>query len=178
KVLKKDSSQMYLLESNTLSNLVPKMTIYENLLLSVSSNSIFPSLSFFSKRTHKSYFKEVLSQFQLGLESRLHEQVLRLSSGQQQAVAISKVFVAKRDIVLLDEFASALDKKTTPIILSILNDYRKKNNATIIAITHDFYLIKDTADRVLILDNGRILDILDKKTHSFDAHRIMERLYG
>lgn len=167
----------YFLESNTLANLVPKMTIYENLLLSISRNSLCPSLKSYFKKQHVEYFVDVLSQFGLGLENRLNEQAINLSSGQQQAVAMAKVFIAQRDIVLLDEFTGALDKKTSPIILNALRQYKEKNGATIIAVTHDLYPIQDTADRVVILDSGRIVEVLESAKHSLDAHYILSKLY-
>ena len=74
------STSTYLLESDTMSNLIPKMTIYENLLLSTSSSPLFPRLKFFSKKERKAYFVEILSQFKLGLEKRLHEQALKILS--------------------------------------------------------------------------------------------------
>jgi len=172
------STSTYLLESNTLSNLVPKMTIYENLLLSTSSSPLFPRLKFFPKKERKAYFVEILSQFKLGLENRLHEQVLNLSSGHQQAIAITKVFIAQRKIVLLDEFTSALDKKTAPIIFEALKKYKDENNATIIAATHDFHPIRDTADRVVMLDNGRLVEILESSKNQLGSQFILERLYG
>lgn len=173
-----NGSDTYLLEANTLSNLAPKMTIYENLTLSASPTTLFPSIRFFSKKERESYFMEILAQFKLGLEKRLHEQVLNLSSGYQQTVAIAKVFIAKRNIILLDEFTSALDKKTAPIIYEAIKRYKVKNNATIIAATHDFHPIKDTADRVAVLDNGRMVEILESSRTRLDGQYIMERLYG
>ena len=191
-----DTPSLFLVESAGQIDLIPSMTVYENLLLTNPTGGRFPSLRRYMNTLNRKRFEEVLSKFQLGLEHRLNDQVAGMSGGQQQAIVAAKVLLCGASIVLLDEFTSALDKKTAPIILQTLREYATKNAVTIVAVTHDYHWISDTADRVVVMENGAIKEVLRKSSlaamsfrtdstapteYAFDkltAELIMERLYG
>lgn len=179
-------------------DLIPSMTIYENLMLVNTDRSRIPRLRNYHKKIHEMRFVEVLGKFGLGLEKRLGDQVVGLSGGQQQAVVAAKVLLSSATILLLDEFTSALDKKTAPIILRILRDHCRTTGITVIAVTHDYHWIDDTADRVVLMEGGKIVEIMHRsgyadvtdqisddlqqikhtKVHKFTTEIVMERLYG
>ena len=169
---------MCFVEGGTTTDLVPSMTVYENLLLANPSQRRIPSFRPYRDRTRRNEFIAVLEPFGLGLETRLDEQVACMSSGQQQVVVAAKVLLSGKKTVLLDEFTSALDKRTAPAILDILKRYGNEVDATIIAVTHDYHWIESTADRVILMDSGRIKEVLWAKDHALTAPFIMERLYG
>ena len=191
-----DTPSLFLVESAGQIDLIPSMTVYENLLLTNPTGNRFPSLRRYRNARSRERFEEVLSKFQLGLEHRLNDQVAGMSGGQQQAIVAAKVLLCGASIVLLDEFTSALDKKTAPIILQTLREYATKHAVTIVAVTHDYHWIADTADRVVIMESGTVKEVLRKSSlaavpsqtdstappeHAFDrltSELIMERLYG
>lgn len=158
----------FFVESGSHYILVPSMTIYENLMLANPEGRMLPSLRFYRDKTHRLLFSSTLEPFNLGLEKRLDEQIAGMSSGQQQAVVAAKVLLSGAKVILLDEFTSALDKKTAPAILKILKEYALSNKITIIAVTHDYHWLQDTADRVVLMESGRIREILSMRTSSMD----------
>ena len=80
----------------------------------------------------------------------------RLSGGQRQIISLFRVIANPKTIILLDEPTSALDKRSKEIVYKML-DYLKKNNTTIILVTHDMELIKK-CNRRINLSNGRIIE--------------------
>jgi len=191
-------SASHFIESRYHHDLIPSMTIYENLMLVNSDGNVIPRLRNYHSTSHRIRFSETLHKFGLGLERRLDDQVIGLSGGQQQAVVAAKVLLSSASILLLDEFTSALDKRTAPVILQILREHCKKSGITVIAVTHDYYWIDDTADRVVLMESGMIFEILARgsavnalntKMQSsgqmkvsvvpqFTAEIVMEHLYG
>lgn len=194
------NSAIFFVESGNQNDLVPSMTVYENLMLTNHKGRNLPSLKRYRNKEERKRFIEILIKFNLQLENRLDDQVVGMSSGQQQAVVAAKVLLSGAKIILLDEFTSALDKKTAPVILRILQDHARINNVTIIAVTHDYQWIQETADRVVVMESGKVREILragdpdencaaqNTETRHKDyreilvrelsADIVMERLYG
>ena len=82
----------------------------------------------------------------------------QLSGGQKQRVAIARALCMKPDIMLFDEPTSALDPETVKSILQLLKDINKKLGITIIMITHQMEVIKEIAERVAVIEHGRIIE--------------------
>jgi putative ABC transport system ATP-binding protein len=191
-------SSIFFVEAGSQFDLIPSMTVYENLMLVSSDERRMPSLRSYHSTGHKRRFIETLQRFGLGIEHRLSDQVIGLSGGQQQAVVAAKVLLSSAKILLLDEFTSALDKKTAPVILRILREHCRANGITVVAVTHDYYWIEEMADRVVLMETGQIVDILRRASsedtsidwsrqqghvketiiQNFSADFVMERLYG
>jgi D-methionine transport system ATP-binding protein len=81
-----------------------------------------------------------------------------LSGGQKQRVAIARALAANPKILLSDEATSALDPDATESILNLLKDLNRKLGITIVIITHEMAVIKTIADRVAVMENGRIAE--------------------
>lgn len=81
-----------------------------------------------------------------------------LSGGQKQRVGIARALAAEPDILLSDEATSALDPEATQAILQLLRDINRKMGLTIILITHEMEVIRAIADRLIVLDNGKIVE--------------------
>ena len=200
RVILKDNgrSAIHFVESGSHQDLIPSMTIYENLMLVNTDHSRIPRLRNFHNKNHEIRFMEVLGMFCMGLEKRLSDQLVSLSGGQQQAVVAAKALLSSPTILLLDEFTSALDKKAAPIILRILRDHCRTNGITVIAVTHDYHWIDDTADRVVLMEAGKVVEIMSRggksdvtgqapdgrrqirltTVNKFTTEIVMERLYG
>jgi D-methionine transport system ATP-binding protein len=83
----------------------------------------------------------------------------QLSGGQKQRVGIARALASKPSVLLCDEATSALDPETTKSILALLKDINRALGLTIVLITHEMNVIKEIADRVAVLDGGRIVEL-------------------
>jgi D-methionine transport system ATP-binding protein len=85
----------------------------------------------------------------------------QLSGGQAQRVGIARALVSQPQVLLCDEATSALDPETTLSILALLRDVNRTFGVTIVLITHEMQVIKNVADRVAVIDAGRIVETGD-----------------
>lgn len=93
----------------------------------------------------------------LGLYEHQSKLPNQLSGGQQQRTAIGRAIVKNPDILLCDEPTGALDYNTSKEILSLIETVNRKYGNTVLMVTHND-AIKDIADRVIRLRDGRIRD--------------------
>ena len=103
----------------------------------------------------------------LGIYEHQRKLPNQLSGGQQQRTAIGRAIVKNPDILLCDEPTGALDYNTSKDILQLNEDVNKKYGNTTIIVTHND-AIKDMADRVIYLHDGRIRENI-KNTHKIPA---------
>ena len=94
----------------------------------------------------------------VGLQDKHHAYPARLSGGQKQRVGIARALATGPEILLCDEATSALDPETTHAILQLLRDINRRLGITIVLITHEMGVIREIADRVLVLEGGRIAE--------------------
>lgn len=94
----------------------------------------------------------------VGLSEKAEQHPEQLSGGQKQRVGIARALAAKPDILLADESTSALDPKTTAEVLQLLRRANEELGITIVAITHEMEVIRSIADRVAVMDQGRIVE--------------------
>ena len=92
----------------------------------------------------------------LGLAERLDYKPARLSGGQKQRVAVARALVGNPDIVFADEPTAALDKVTGLQVVSLLKRLGEVRGTTTLMVTHDPRIL-DMADRILTMDEGRIV---------------------
>jgi len=127
-------------------NLIPSMSALQNVMLPM----IFQGTS---KEERISRSKELLTL--VGLEDVLQNRPMQLSGGQQQRVAIARALANNPEVILADEPTGNLDSKTENDIMSLLSDLHKKENKTIVMITHNEKLAK-YAQRIIHLVDGRV----------------------
>lgn len=167
-----------LVDQATVNNVIPAMTIYENLVFAFSYGNTTPTLRFYRSTTFKRKIMDVLSEFNLGLESRLDEQVRFLSGGEQQIIVASRIMLCKPKFLLMDEFTSALDQKWGPFILNKLKSFATDNEISIIAVTHDYNQIEPVGDRVLLLKDGLIFKDVSSSEEILTRNYILSIFYG
>jgi energy-coupling factor transporter ATP-binding protein EcfA2 len=80
-----------------------------------------------------------------------------LSGGQQQRAAIASVLAMQPKVMILDEPTSFLDPKSALEILEVISDLNKKLGITIILVEHRLDIVSKHANRVIVMDNGRIV---------------------
>lgn len=81
-----------------------------------------------------------------------------LSGGQKQRVGIARALALQPQILLADEATSALDPTTTDEVLSLLKQVNKDMGITVILITHQMSVVAKIADRVAVMENGKIVE--------------------
>ena len=122
-------------------NLLPNLTALENVEIAsqLTKDSIKP--------------KDIL--IEVGLKDRLNHFPAELSGGEQQRIAIARALVKRPQLLLCDEPTGALDFETSKSILKLLHETSRRNNMTIIIVTHNMALTT-MADRVVRLKSGAI----------------------
>ncbi len=91
------------------------------------------------------------------LEDKLHRSTLHLSGGEKQALAIASVLALRPKILVLDEVTSMLDPLGTELVSEMVVRLNKEYGITIIAIDHRVEWAAEYADRIVIMDDGRII---------------------
>ena len=94
----------------------------------------------------------------VGLSEKAKAYPASLSGGQKQRVGIARALAARPALLLSDEATSALDPETTRSILALLKDINTRLGLTILLITHEMEVIRSIADRVAVIDAGRIVE--------------------
>ena len=113
--------------------------------------------------------KELL--ISVGLEdisNRTHSYSYELSGGQRQRVMIAMSIANNPDLLIADEPTTALDVTIQLQILKLLKDLQKKLNMAILFISHDLAVVKNLADYICIMQNGRIVEN-DTKENIFNS---------
>lgn len=94
----------------------------------------------------------------VGLADKVDAYPSHLSGGQQQRVAIARALAMNPKILLLDEVTSALDPELVGEVLNVLRDIAHTTEITILVVTHEMAFAKDIAHRVLMFDEGQIVE--------------------
>ncbi|MGD9478510.1 methionine ABC transporter ATP-binding protein [Shinella sp. G-2] len=94
----------------------------------------------------------------VGLSGKAKAYPSALSGGQKQRVGIARALAANPALLLSDEATSALDPETTRAILTLLKDINRTLGLTILLVTHEMEVVRTIADRVTVLDAGRIVE--------------------
>ena len=98
----------------------------------------------------------------MGLGERSTALPATLSGGQQQRVAIARALVHDPALIVCDEPTSSLDHETGHAVMQILRDVARRDDRTIVIVTHDPRIF-EFADRIARMDDGRILEIVASK---------------
>ena len=93
----------------------------------------------------------------VGLEDRANAYPSQLSGGQKQRVAIVRALCMEPEVMLFDEPTSALDPEMVGEVLEVMQSLAKEG-MTMIVVTHEMGFAKEVADRVIFMDEGRILE--------------------
>ncbi|WP_432544295.1 methionine ABC transporter ATP-binding protein [Kineococcus sp. SYSU DK002] len=97
----------------------------------------------------------------VGLLDRAHAYPEQLSGGQKQRVGIARALATNPPLLLADEATSALDPETTTEVLSLLRRVNVELGVTIVVITHEMEAVRQIADRVAVMEDGRVVEVGD-----------------
>ncbi|MBO6046462.1 MAG: ABC transporter ATP-binding protein [Erysipelotrichaceae bacterium] len=124
-------------------NLIPNLTAFENVELAAQIRKGAKDAS------------EILTQ--VGLSERQNNFPSQLSGGEQQRVSIARAIAKNPKLLLCDEPTGALDYETGKQILSLLQDICRKEEITVVLITHNSALAP-MADRLIRFKNGQVIE--------------------
>lgn len=130
-------------------NLMAQSTAAENVAFALKHSGL-------SKEEKAEKVKKLLDL--VGLADRAENYPAQLSGGQKQRVAIARALANDPKILISDESTSALDPKTTKQILTLLQELNEKLGLTIVLITHEMQIVKDIANRVAVMQDGRLIE--------------------
>ena len=131
-------------------NLLGSRTVYENVRFPLR---VAGELSVTAQRERVHEMLELV-----GLADQAHKYPRQLSGGQRQRVGIARALANRPTLLLCDEATSALDPETTQSILALLRSINQQLRLTIVLITHGMDVIRAVADRVAVLDHGRVVE--------------------
>ncbi|WP_288866313.1 methionine ABC transporter ATP-binding protein [uncultured Corynebacterium sp.] len=94
----------------------------------------------------------------VGLGERGENYPEQLSGGQKQRVGIARALATNPSLLLADEATSALDPETTQEVLSVLRRVNEELGITIVVITHEMDVIRAIADKVAVMENGKVVE--------------------
>ena len=94
----------------------------------------------------------------VGLSALRDRYPAQISGGQKQRVGIARALASRPKVLLSDEATSALDPETTRSVLDLLRQVNRELGLTVLLITHQMQVIKQVADRVAVIEAGRIVE--------------------
>ncbi|KAA9162142.1 ectoine/hydroxyectoine ABC transporter ATP-binding protein EhuA [Amycolatopsis acidicola] len=94
----------------------------------------------------------------VGLSDKTKAHPSQLSGGQQQRVAIARALAMRPEVLLLDEVTSALDPELVAGVLRVLKEIASTTDITFLCVTHEMQFARDVSDRVMMFDQGQIVE--------------------
>ena len=140
-------------------NLFPHLSVIENLMLAPIK------VRKLSREQAHSLSLELLERVGIGDKAAAYPG--QLSGGQQQRVAIARALAMNPKIMLFDEPTSALDPEMIREVLDVMRDLAK-SGITMVTVTHEMGFAREVADRVLFIDEGKIIEE-GPPVHFFEA---------
>ena len=142
-------------------NLFPHMSVKKN-------------ITFAQEKTLKRNKKEaqeiaIKMLKKIGLEEKQNVYPCNLSGGQKQRVAIARCLAMNSKILCMDEPTSALDPELVGEVLNVIKELSNENK-TMVIVTHEITFAKEIADKIIFMDNGKIIeggkDVIDNPTNA------------
>lgn len=130
-------------------NLLNSRTVYGNIAFALESAGV-------PTDQHRDRIAELLHF--VGLAEKAWAYPRQLSGGQKQRVGIARALAANPKILLADEATSALDPQTTNDVLRLLKRVNSEFGITVVVITHEMDVVRKIADRVAVLDRGKLVE--------------------
>ena len=149
-------------------NLFPHLTILENITLAPIN----------VQKRHQTEAEEfgmyLLSQ--MGIDSHAAKYPNQLSGGEQQRVAIVRALALKPELLLFDEPTSALDPERINEVLDAMRNLSNQG-MTMVVVTHEIDFAKEVSDKVLFLDNGKVIEISSPEIFFSNANHERSRKF-
>ena len=153
---------------------VADMEIIENLAIAARRGKK-RGLSWGVKADERFRYRQMLAEFDLGLEDRMSSKVGLLSGGQRQAITLLMATIKKPKLLLLDEHTAALDPKTAAKVLELSDKIIAENNLTALMVTHNMHDAITHGNRLIMMSDGKIiLDISGEGKKNLTVEHLLE----
>jgi general L-amino acid transport system ATP-binding protein len=131
-------------------NLFPHLTVLDNITLAPR----------YVRRQPRRVAEELALQLleRVGIPEQAHKYPGQLSGGQQQRVAIARALAMQPKIMLFDEPTSALDPEMIKEVLDVMKELAQ-SGMTMLVVTHEMGFAREVADRIVLFDEGRIVEM-------------------
>ncbi len=146
---------MQIIFQDPYSSLNPRITIGEAIMEPMRVHGILGS-----EKERKERVVELLERVTMG-EEHFHRYPHEFSGGQRQRICIARALALNPQFIICDESVSALDVSVQAQVLNLLNELRDEFNFTYIFISHDLSVVKFMADRMIVMNKGKIEEMGD-----------------
>ncbi len=173
--LRKLRKDLQIIFQDPYASLNPRMTIGEAILEPMRVHKVLDN-----DRQRKERVLELLETVNLSSDF-YHRYPHEFSGGQRQRICIARTLALNPRFIICDESVSALDVSVQAQVLNLLNELKEKFNFTYIFISHDLAVVKFIADRIIVMNNGKIVeegfpeDIFDKPQQAY-TRRLIEAI--
>ena len=136
-------------------NLFPHMTALQNIMESL----------IVVDKIEKSKAKEIALNLleKVGLKERANFYPKALSGGQKQRVAIARALAKNPELLLFDEPTSALDPEMVKEVEAVIEELRNTSEITMIIVSHEIDFVNQISDRIIVMENGQVKEIIDNR---------------
>ncbi len=140
---------------NPLIGTASNMSLEHNMMICYKKG--FKGLRISLNSRMRNFFREQLTQLDMGLEERMNENVMLFSGGQRQALTLLMMVLSRPQLILLDEHTAALDPKNAQIVLDLTTRFIREYGLTTMMITHNMGQAIEYGTRLLMMDKGEII---------------------
>ena len=141
--------------------LVRHASVFHNVMMGARAGNSSPYSIFPNRKIRDTCLDSIR---RMGLSEKLYEPIRRLSGGQQRRVAIARAMAQSPEIILADEFLSELDENTLEMVKTEVVEFVRNESSTLIVVEHDVSRAKSIADRMLVIDDGRVNPFISRTT--------------
>jgi iron complex transport system ATP-binding protein len=149
----------------------PALTVAEYVLLGRT-----PHIGYLASEGHADRVVAASAIDRLGLRAFVQRELGSLSGGERQRVVLARALAQAAPILLLDEPTSALDLGRQQEALELLDELRRQDGLTVVSAMHDLSLAGQYADRLVLLDRGRV--VARGSPHEVLTAETIARCYG
>lgn len=155
----------------------PSMTLFENLSMAENKNSKW-DLTGCRRNESREKYREMLADFDMGLENKLDEKVGSFSGGQRQAAALLMATMTPVELLILDEHTAALDPKTADRIMEWTGRIIEEKKLTAFMVTHNLRYALEYGNRLLMMHEGKVLlDAEGAEKRAISVDDLLARFY-
>jgi peptide/nickel transport system ATP-binding protein len=151
--LRKQRKQMQIIFQDPYSSLSPRMMIGEALMEPLRAHKICKN-----EQERKQKVIELLQRVNME-DNHFYRYPHEFSGGQRQRICIARALVLNPKFIICDESVSALDVSVQAQVLNLLNELKRDFGFTYIFISHDLAVVKFMSDRIIVMQNGKIVEV-------------------
>ncbi|WP_319475465.1 ATP-binding cassette domain-containing protein [Marispirochaeta aestuarii] len=162
---------------NPLLGTAGNMSLEDN--MTISHKKGFKGLGISLNSRLRERFRKELEVLDMGLESRLKNNVNLLSGGQRQALTLLMMVLSRPALILLDEHTAALDPRNAAKVLELTKRFIEEYRLTAIMITHNMANAIAYGNRLLMMDAGEIiLDIEGREKQDMTVEKLVDKFHA